>query len=84
MSLIKITDDSAIKKLKNIKLIATDIDGTLTKNGEFSHQLLLILEQFKKQNIQVILITGRSAGWCQGIVNYLPVWGIIAENGGVY
>ncbi|MGK7954220.1 MAG: HAD-IIB family hydrolase [Crocosphaera sp.] len=84
MSLIKITDDSAIKKLKNIKLIATDIDGTLTKNGEFSHQLLLILEQLKKQNIQVILITGRSAGWCQGIVNYLPVWGIIAENGGVY
>ncbi len=84
MSLTNITHDSAIKQLKNIKLIATDIDGTLTKNGEFSSQLLSTLEQLQKHEIQVILITGRSAGWCQGIVNYLPVWGIIAENGGVY
>ncbi|MGK7938907.1 MAG: HAD-IIB family hydrolase [Crocosphaera sp.] len=84
MSLIKITDKSAIKPFKNIKIIATDIDGTLTRNGEFSSQLLSILEQLQKHNIRVILITGRSAGWCQGIINYLPVWSIIAENGGVY
>ncbi|MDJ0660242.1 MAG: HAD-IIB family hydrolase [Crocosphaera sp.] len=84
MSLTKITHESAIKQLRNIKVIATDIDGTLTKNGEFSSQLLSALEQLQQQNIIVILITGRSAGWCQGIVNYLPVWGIIAENGGVY
>ena len=84
MSLIKITQPSAIKQLKNIKMIATDIDGTLTKKGEFSSQLLSTLEQLQQHNILVILITGRSAGWCQGIVNYLPVWGIIAENGGVY
>ena len=42
------------------------------------------LETLKQQNILVLLITGRSAGWCQGLVNYLPVWGIIGENGGVY
>ncbi|MDJ0509784.1 MAG: HAD family hydrolase [Crocosphaera sp.] len=84
MSLINITQPSAIKELKNIKMIATDIDGTLTKKGEFSSQLLSTLEQLQQHNIRVILITGRSAGWCQGIVNYLPVWAIIAENGGVY
>ena len=84
MPLIKITDTSAIEQFKNIKMIATDIDGTLTKKGEFSSQLLSTLEQLQKHNISVILITGRSAGWCQGIVNYLPVWGVIAENGGVY
>ncbi|MGK7960727.1 HAD-IIB family hydrolase [Crocosphaera sp.] len=84
MSLTKISHESAIKQIRNIKVIATDIDGTLTSNGECSSQLLSALEQLKKHNILVILITGRSAGWCQGIVNYLPVWGIIAENGGVY
>lgn len=84
MSLTKINFDSVKNELKNIKLIATDIDGTLTKNGQFNSQLLLSLETLKQQNILVLLITGRSAGWCQGLVNYLPVWGIIAENGGVY
>ncbi|MEL4897159.1 HAD family hydrolase [Crocosphaera sp. Alani8] len=84
MPLEKITNELAKKQIKNVKLIATDIDGTLTKNGEFSNQLLLTLEKLREHNIQVILITGRSAGWCQGIVNYLPVWGIVAENGGIY
>ena len=72
MPLEKITNELAKKQIKNVKLIATDIDGTLTKNGEFSNQLLLTLEKLREHNIQVILITGRSAGWCQGIVNYLP------------
>ncbi|WP_009544867.1 HAD family hydrolase [Crocosphaera subtropica] len=84
MTLKRITQQLIIKHLKNIKIIATDIDGTLTKKGEFSSQLLSTLEQLQKHHIKVILITGRSAGWCQGIVNYLPVWGIISENGGVY
>ena len=84
MSLTKINFDSVKNELKNIKLIATDIDGTLTKNGQFSSQLLSSLETLKQQNILVLLITGRSAGWCQGLVNYLPVSGIIGENGGVY
>ncbi|EAZ94178.1 HAD-IIB family hydrolase [Crocosphaera chwakensis] len=84
MTLRKITQELVTKHIQNIKIIATDIDGTLTKNSEFSSQLFLTLEQLKQHNIQVILITGRSAGWCQGIVNYLPVWGIIAENGGIY
>ncbi|WP_107671031.1 HAD family hydrolase [Cyanothece sp. BG0011] len=84
MLLTKLTKELVTNQFKKIKLIATDIDGTLTKKGEFSSQLLSTLEQLQKHKIQVILITGRSAGWCQGIVNYLPVWGIIAENGGVY
>lgn len=84
MPLTKINKESIINEFKNIKLIATDIDGTLTKNGQFSSQLLSTLETLQQKNIKVLLITGRSAGWCQSIVNYLPVWGIIAENGGIY
>jgi hypothetical protein len=29
-------------------------------------------------------ITGRSAGWVSALVNYLPVEGAIAENGGLF
>ncbi|MGK7884392.1 MAG: HAD-IIB family hydrolase [Crocosphaera sp.] len=84
MSLTNINSESVKNELKKIKLIATDIDGTLTKNGQFNSKLLSNLETLKQRNILVLLITGRSAGWCQSLVNYLPVWGIIAENGGVY
>jgi hydroxymethylpyrimidine pyrophosphatase-like HAD family hydrolase len=30
------------------------------------------------------LVTGRSAGWVSALVNYLPVAGAIAENGGIF
>lgn len=84
MALKKLSSESAANDFKNIALIATDIDGTLTTQGRFSSKLLSVLENLQKSEIRVLLITGRSAGWCQAIVNYLPVWGVIAENGGVY
>ncbi|MFN9533176.1 MAG: HAD hydrolase family protein, partial [Pseudanabaena sp.] len=34
--------------------------------------------------IKVLLVTGRSAGWVSALVNYLPVAGAIAENGGIF
>lgn len=72
------------KFLKNIRLIATDIDGTLTDQGMFSSRLFSALEILSMTDIKVFLITGRSAGWVQALINYLPVFGAIAENGGVY
>ncbi|NER07853.1 MAG: HAD family phosphatase [Okeania sp. SIO3C4] len=70
--------------LKNIQLIATDMDGTLTKNSKFTSNLFLSLEKLAAAKIQVLVITGRSAGWVQAIKNYLPVVGAIAENGGLF
>lgn len=70
--------------LKNIQLVATDMDGTLTKHGKFTSELILTLEALKNKNIEVLIVTGRSAGWVQGIANYLPIAGAIAENGGLF
>lgn len=67
-----------------IQLIATDMDGTLTRAGKFSADLLRALDQLQQAGIAVIIVTGRSAGWVSGLVHYLPVAGAIAENGGVY
>ena len=84
MSLIQISEAVAKTSLKNIQLIATDMDGTLTKNGKFTSDLLVALEKLAAAKIQVLVITGRSAGWVQAIKNYLPVVGAIAENGGLF
>ena len=70
--------------LSDIRLIATDMDGTLTQNGKFTSELLVALESLANKNIPVLIVTGRSAGWVSAIANYLPVVGAIAENGGVY
>ncbi|NEP90652.1 MAG: HAD family phosphatase [Okeania sp. SIO2C2] len=84
MPLTPLSETVAKTSLKNIQLIATDMDGTLTKNGEFTSNLFLSLEKLAAAKIQVLIITGRSAGWVQAIKNYLPVVGAIAENGGLF
>jgi HAD superfamily hydrolase (TIGR01484 family) len=70
--------------VKNIRLIATDMDGTLTQAGRFTAQLLQGLTDLAIAQVPVLIVTGRSAGWVQGLVNYLPITGAIAENGGLF
>lgn len=74
---------NAGERLRNIKMIATDMDGTITQSGKFTSNLLQALERLKQKNIAVLIVTGRSAGWVDGVRNYLPVTGAFAENGGV-
>ncbi|MFK8185475.1 MAG: HAD family hydrolase [Phormidesmis sp.] len=71
-------------QLANIRLVATDMDGTLTVNGQFEAGLLTAFERLRAIDLPVMIVTGRSAGWVSGLVHYLPVVGAIAENGGVY
>ncbi|MGB3402888.1 MAG: HAD family hydrolase [Microcoleaceae cyanobacterium] len=68
----------------NIRLVATDVDGTLTQNDKFTPELIQAIHQLAKINIDVLLITGRSAGWVQALNTYFPVAGAIAENGGIF
>ena len=70
--------------LTDIRLVATDIDGTLTCDGKFTPELLKAIDLLNTKGIKLLLVTGRSAGWVSAVNNYLPVAGSIAENGGVY
>lgn len=67
-----------------IRLVATDMDGTLTQAGKFTPQLLAHLQRLQGAGMPVVIVTGRSAGWVSGLLNYLPVAGAIAENGSLY
>ncbi|HHP7230716.1 MAG TPA: HAD-IIB family hydrolase [Xenococcaceae cyanobacterium] len=70
--------------LSNIRLVATDMDGTLTQQGKFTSKLIFALESLLSSNIELIIVTGRSAGWVNSLTNYLPIQGAIAENGGLF
>ena len=73
------------QRLSQIRLVATDMDGTLTTAGEFTPALLQSFERLRDCGIAVMIVTGRSLGWVSALVNYLPVVvGAIAENGGIY
>ncbi len=68
------------KRLTDIRLIATDIDGTLTSAGKFSSELLESIDLLNTNGIELLLVTGRSAGWVSAVNNYLPVVGSIAHT----
>lgn len=67
-----------------LRLIATDMDGTLTQQGDFTPALLEALIALAEAQFTVLIVTGRSAGWVSGLAHYLPIAGAIAENGGVF
>ncbi|MBD6614480.1 HAD family phosphatase [Komarekiella sp. 'clone 1'] len=70
--------------LSNIRLVATDMDGTLTKRGKFTATLLQALEDLAASGIPVLIVTGRSAGWVSGLSSLMPIAGAMAENGGLF
>lgn len=70
--------------LAQTRLIATDMDGTLTQNDGFRPELLMTLEHLRDSGMPVLITTGRSAGWVHGLLHYLPIVLAIAENGGLY
>ena len=84
MSCLSISQSVQNSSFTKIRLVATDMDGTLTTKGKFTNALLQTLEDLSSANIKVIIVTGRSAGWVSGLAYYLPVVGAIAENGGLF
>jgi hypothetical protein len=68
----------------HIRLVATDFDSTVTKCGKITADLLQSLTDLANAGLPVLIVTGRSAGWVNGLATYLPVIGAIAENGGVF
>ncbi|EDM78199.1 HAD-superfamily hydrolase, subfamily IIB [Plesiocystis pacifica SIR-1] len=72
-------DDDAIARLR---VVATDIDGTLTRAGALRAELLTAFEALGAAGVQLIPISGRPAGEVLGLCRYLP--GVefgVAENG---
>jgi len=67
-----------------IRFVLTDIDDTLTNNGRLPAEVFSAMEKLQQNNIHVIPITGRPAGWCDHIARMWPVAGLVGENGAFY
>ena len=73
-----------LTELAGIRLLATDIDGTMTAGGRIPLGVLAAWQEARARGLLVLLTTGRSAGEALGLARYLPdaKWAV-AENGAV-
>lgn len=69
-------------QLAAIRMLATDIDGTMTTNGRIPLAVLQAWQDAEADGLRVLLVTGRSSGEALGLARYLPhaTWAV-AENG---
>lgn len=67
-----------------VKILFTDIDDTMTTEGKLEADSYQALWHLHENDIQVIPVTGRPAGWCEMIARFWPISGVIGENGGFY
>jgi HAD superfamily hydrolase (TIGR01484 family) len=67
--------------IRNIRIIMTDIDDTLTENNKLLPEAFSTLWKLKEKGYAVIPITGRPAGWCDMIIRQWPVDAVVGENG---
>lgn len=67
-----------------IEFVLTDIDDTITTEGQLGFQAYEALWRLHDAGLKVIPITGRPAGWCEMIARFWPVTAVIGENGGFY
>ena len=78
-------DSTSIKNFHSkINFVLTDIDDTLTNEGELLPEAYESLWVLKRAGIKVIPVTGRPAGWCEMIARFWPVSAVVGENGAFY
>ncbi|MEM5527652.1 HAD-IIB family hydrolase [Gammaproteobacteria bacterium AS21] len=70
--------------IKNIKFVLSDVDDTITTNGQLLPQTYNAIHQLVDQGIVFIPITGGCAGWCDSFARLWPCQAVIGENGGFY
>lgn len=61
--------------------VFTDIDDTLTRDGEIEPAALDALASLQAAGVTVIAITGRPLGWSEPFARRWPVAAIVPENG---
>lgn len=73
-----------VEALAAVHTVFTDIDDTLTTEGQLPAAAYEALERLRDGGVAVVPITGRPAGWCDMIARFWPVAGIVGENGALY
>lgn len=69
---------------QNLRFLFTDIDDTLTEDGQLGPEAYAALWKLHRAGLHIIPVTGRPAGWCEMIARLWPVQGVVGENGAFY
>jgi hydroxymethylpyrimidine pyrophosphatase-like HAD family hydrolase len=76
--------NAPMRILASVKVVAADVDGTVTTDGRLEPSTVTMFKKLQESGRDVVLVTGRSAGWGAALASYIPgLAGVIAENGAV-
>lgn len=77
-----ITGPARAALLGPIRIVATDVDGTLTRDGALDPEVVRVISALAEAGLEVVPVSGRPTGEVLGLCRYLPgVTRAIAENG---
>lgn len=65
------------------KVLAFDLDDTLTENLVLNLDAIALLQQAQAAGLKTVLVTGRPFGWADALVRLLPFDAAVAENGAI-
>ena len=71
------------EEVRRIRGVLTDIDDTLTAEGQIEAPALKALHALQAAGVAVVAITGRPVGWSEPFARTWPLAAIVAENGSV-
>ncbi len=66
---------------QSIQWVLTDVDDTLTWQGQLPPETLNALAKLREAGIKVVGVTGACAGWCDHIAQLWPLDAVLGENG---
>jgi hypothetical protein len=69
------------ERLARIDVVLTDVDGTLTAQGLLWPPVVPTLAALRQAGVEVVAVTGRSAGWCDHFARQWPLVGVVGEGG---
>lgn len=66
-----------------MKIILSDFDGTLTDHGSLGAVFFDLISHLKKNNLELIIVSGRSLSWGHFLLTHFPLNYVLMEGGGV-
>jgi HAD superfamily hydrolase (TIGR01484 family) len=72
------------QRCRDLRLLFTDIDDTITEGGLLPASTFECLWILEAAGVRTVVVTGRPAGWCDHIARMWPVAAVIGENGAFY
>jgi HAD superfamily hydrolase (TIGR01484 family) len=73
-----------LERLANVSRLLVDIDDTLSTRGKLTASAFDALWCLHEAGLNIAVVTGRPAGWCDHIARFWPVDAVVGENGAFY